>query len=425
MNRNNLIKAEEYCTLITSHLVAGTFTEDWLNSLIGKESRNEATPRELVLTCQQMLEQYKEHYFKQRKNDKNPAHGWKIQYLHTEKTLSQYDLPITLKIVREIIDCTENDSTNRTHHLNGLVNLFKHFDNTEFKNIVKRYKAENNPKNKIKHIPDNYEIMNVYDYGFRVHLKCPKGHRYRYEQWQFLYGLLATYGIRVHEAWNIKNWNYPVTLKDGDWLTTDSNSSDLDDNDNNNIYTWQQYRGSTTTIPAIVDPTNTNYLLCIGHETKTGYRVAFPLSPNGHNWVKEFNLIQPLNLPDIDDPLGYAGKNQDNCRKCSFLTGNWFRKKDYGFTPHALRHAYNIRGHKLGVNQKVLCDSLGHGLQMNSFTYLKHEGDNSKLQGILEAVSKDKDKRNEIETLLAKVKQLELENEKLRTELAMLKAIAN
>ncbi len=56
-------------------------------------------------------------------------------------------------------------------------------------------------------------------------------------------------------------------------------------------------------------------------------------------------------------------------------------KKKYGFTPHALRHAYNIRGHKLGINQKMLADSLGHSLQMNESTYRRHESDKSKLQG--------------------------------------------
>ncbi len=53
--------------------------------------------------------------------------------------------------------------------------------------------------------------------------------------------------------------------------------------------------------------------------------------------------------------------------------------KKYGFTPHALRHAYNIRGNQLGINQKMLADSLGHRLQMNSTTYLKHQSEKSKL----------------------------------------------
>lgn len=423
LNRNNLVKAEEYCTLITSQLIAGTFTDDWFNKLIGKEHKNEAKNNEIVLTCQQMLEQYKEHYFKQRKDNKTPNHTWNACYRYIELVLSQYDLPLTLKIIREIVDRTKNNTVNRKYHLNGLASLLKHFDNTEFKEVIKRYKSENNPKSRAKHIPNDNEIINVYEYGFKIHPSCRKDRRSSYEQWQFLYGLLATYGLRVHELWNIKNWSHPAILKDGDWLAIDSDNSDLDNEDDDSKFAWQQYRGQKITIPAILDPTNKTHLLAIGHKTKTGYRVAFPLSPNGHNWVKEFDLIQPFNLPDIKNPLSYKGHKGDSCFVCTGSASKWFNKKKYGFTPHALRHAYNIRGHKLGVNQKVLCDSLGHGLQMNSSTYLKHEGDNSKLEGILQEVNKDRVKRNEVEILRAEIKQLKLENERLRTELSMLKVI--
>ena len=423
LTKNNLAKAEQYCTLITSHLVAGTFTDDWLSALIGKEHLNEATEQERVLTSMEMLEQYKVHYFKQRKNNKSTSKNWYTNNCHIEKVLNQYDKPINLKIIREIIECTENNSLARAKHLNALANLLRHFDNSEFKDIIKKYKSENKPKPQNKHIPDDIEIMNVYEYGFQLDLRCPKIYRYRYEQWQFLYGLLATYGIRVHEAWNIKNWHHPVTLKDGDWLAIDDDGENIDNEDDDNKYVWQKYQGSNLTIPAIVYRTNTNHLLAIGHRTKTGYRVAFPLSPNGHDWVKEFNLLETLNLPKIDDPLTCFGSENSGSFKCTTKTGQWFKKKNYGFTPHALRHAYNIRGHKLGVNQKVLCDSLGHGLQMNSSTYLRHKGDNSKLQGILEAVSKDKQSRSEVEILKAENKQLELENERLRAELTMYKAI--
>ena len=98
-------------------------------------------------------------------------------------------------------------------------------------------------------------------------------------------------------------------------------------------------------------------------------------------------------------------------------------KKKYGFTPHALRHAYNIRGHKLGINQKMLADSLGHSLHMNGSTYMRHESDKSKLQGIKQAISEDRYKRSELESLWEENAYLKIENEKLRTKLAMYEAI--
>lgn len=423
LNRSNLIKAEDICKLITNQLVAGLFTEDWFYSLIGKEQKIEKKKQEVALTGKEMLEQYKTHFFKQRLNHKSFQCAWNNSFLHTEKILNQCNKPITLGTIKEIINQTKNNSETRTRHLNGLANLLKYFNNTEFKEIIKRHKAENNPKRKRKHIPDDIEIMNIYNSGFIPSKKCRGDYIYRYSQYQFLYGVLAVYGLRTHEAWSIKNWDKAVTLKNGDWLAIPDEDSDTSDRCENGKYSYQQYQGNKIVIPAILDPSNKEYLLCIGHETKTGYRVAFPLSPSGYNWIKEFNLLQPLNLPDFSSPLRRSGENNQSGIYCTKQTGKWFANKKYGFTPHALRHAYNIRGHKLGVNQKVLCDSLGHGLQMNSSTYLRHENDNSKLQGIRQAINEDNFKRSEVERLRHENTQLKAEVEKLKTENAMYKTL--
>ena len=82
--------------------------------------------------------------------------------------------------------------------------------------------------------------------------------------------MLATYGIRVHEAWNIKNWDTPVTLKDGDWIAIADDTEDVESEDEKGKYDYRQFHGQSITIPAILDPDNKDYLLCIGHETKTG-----------------------------------------------------------------------------------------------------------------------------------------------------------
>ena len=436
LDQKNLIEAEEICTLITSQLVAGTYTQEWLDSLLGKQKL--PTEKEKSLTCGKLIEQYKSHYFKQRKAYKNPRQSWKIYHSHAEKILlMNHDRPINTNIITEIIECTENNTLGRKYHLNGLANLLKYFEIDDFKQLIKRYKSENKPKFHNKYIPDDKEITDIYNIGFEINPNCAKDRRYRYSQWQFLYALLATYGLRVHEAWNIKNWDKTVTLKNGDWIAISNRKED--DNENEEyIYQWKKKQ---LIIPAILDPNNKDYLLCIGHDTKTGYRVAFPISPSGHSrnctWIKEFNLIQSLNLPDLPNPLAYKGKNNDSSYACTNMTGLWFRNHNYGFTPHALRHAYNIRGHKLEINQKVLADSLGHGLEMNSNNYLRHENDISKIQGIRQEVSKQAQKISKIQKLQDQLdktlkqnayltdenKYLKTEIEKLRTKLAMYEAI--
>lgn len=440
MTRSNLIEAEKICSLITGQLVADTFTMDWFYSLVGKSEK--VNQPEKPLTCGEMLEQYKTHYFKQRKSNKSPEGTWGNSYRHTEKALLKHkDSVINLKIVREVIDCTKNNSIARTRYLDGLANILKYFDNNEFKQVIKRYKSENNPKRKDKYIPTDSQIDYVYQTGFEINKHCSKNKRYRYAQWQFLYSLLATYGLRVHEAWNIKNWDEPVKLKAGDWIAIADDSSDINDESENGKFTFKQIEQDEV-IPAILDPDNEDYLLCIGHKTKTGYRVAFPMSPSGVgsdcDWIEKFNIVQPMNLPDIENPLDHHTSSL--ARRCALATAQWFnpvtkRRKNqrnntpdesdlrYGFTAHSLRHAYNIRGHKLGINQKMLADGLGHGLDMNSRTYMRHEQGNSKIQGLKQGIAKFSQKQSELERANEKIKHLEAENEKLRTELAMYRAL--
>ena len=447
LNKNNLIKAEEICSLITGQLVAGTFTEDWFYSVVGKE--NKVSNSEKFLTCGEMLEQYKAYYFKQKKETKNPRANWKANYRYLENTLSKYNKEVIhLKIVKEVIECTENNTPTRRATLNGLASFLSYFDNKEFKQLVKRYKKENNPKSKNKYVPTDSRIVKVYNTGFEPKKRCSKRWLYRYPQWQFLYGLLAVYGLRIHEAWNIKNWNKPVTLKAGEWIAI----ADLKDTKNESEqgnYNYTQMENDKI-IPAILDPKNEDYLLCIGHETKTGYRVAIPISPNGIgrncNWIKDFNLLQPMNLPDIKDPLG---KMYDDATSynCTFKTNAWFNPPTnyrrnklnntpnlstlrYGFTAHALRHAYNIRAHKLGVTPKIIANSLGHGMRMNLTTYTKYEQLNSKVDGFKQEFERQTNKKSfeqklqeQIAYLKDENKYLKAENEKLRTKLAMYEAI--
>ncbi len=388
-----------------------------------------------------MLKEYKAYYFKQRKNNKNPDGSWGNYYNHIEKTFLKYEKQvISLKIVREVIECTENNTANRRNHLCGIVSLLKYFDNNDYKSIIKKYKSENKPKPKDKHISTDSEIYQVYQTGFTINPNCRKDYRYRYAQWQFLYSLLAIYGLRVHEAWNIKNWDKPVMLKAGEWVGI-ADLNDAKSEDEEGKYTYHQI-DKKRVVPAIIDPKNKDYLLCIGHETKTGYRVAIPISPSGIGrnceWIREFNLVQSMNLPDIDNPLIHI-KNTST-RKCTSATARWFNNKStlrYGFTAHALCHAYNLRAHKLGVTPKMIADSLGHGMDINLKTYTRHEGIDSKIEGFQQEVNKEVGKQTEVQKLqnqLAesqkqvayqqdKIKHLESENNELKTRLRMYEAI--
>ena len=396
VSAKGILEAEAIARSVTNRLVAGKFDWDWFNDLIGKDTSEKTQ----VLTCKEMVEVYKKHYFKQRQSNKAVEESWYKRCKSIEEVLlSNENKCLSSSLVRQIVESKNNNSNARTKVINGLVEFLKYFNNTDFKEVIKQYKENNNPKPKKRSVPSDKRIIEVYKNGF-IPSPYVKKYRYRYPQWQFLYGLLATYGLRIHEAWNIANWDKPVTLKDDDWLTVD-----VDDKNSVEL----QRSGSDLIVPAILDPNNTNYILCIKHDTKTGYRAAFPLSPEGHNWVEEFNLLQPLNLPDIPEPLKTTSKSSSGF-PVTTATCHWFTQRKYGFTPHDLRHAWNHRGHQLGFNPKALADSLGHSITMNSTGYLRHMSDEVKLQGMKQAMVKEQNKRSENELLRE-------ENETLKAQL--------
>ena len=407
VSAKGILEAEKLAQLVTGQLVAGIFTWDWFNRLIGKDT-SEQTKQ---LTCKEMVEIYKKHYLEQRKDDKNPKGSWYQRCQMMENILGNLDKPLSLPLIRQVIESKENNSGVRATTISGLIGFLKYFNNTDYKEVIKEYRANNKVKRKTRNVPSDKRIMEVYQIGFAPKPRCQKRYLYRYPQWQFLYGLLATYGLRIHEAWNIANWDKPVTLRNGDWLavdTDDDNKIDL------------QREGEDLIIPAILDPSNKEHFLCINESTKTGHRVAAPLSPEGHNWIEEFNLLQPLNLPDIKNPFtranGYKGAYISTNKTCK-----WFSEHDYGFKPHDLRHAYNHRGYHLGYNPKALADSLGHSMKINSTGYLRHMSDQVKIQGIREAKFKEQNKRTEIELLREENKALKAENIALKQENELLK----
>ncbi len=306
---------------------------------------------------------------------------------------------------------TNNNSDTRRDTLNGLTNFLKFYEINDYKPIINDYKENNRIKRKQRNTPSSRRIIEVYESGFIPKRTIQFKHADRLTQWQFLYALLATYGLRIHEAWHIANWDKPVTLKNGDWVT-------IDIDDENSIEIQRDAEG--TVIPAILDPDNTRHILCIKHATKTGYRMAMPISPREHNWIEEFSLLQPLNLPDIKEPLKRRTK-EVGFFNCTQRTCRWFYEHEYGFTPHDLRHSYNHRGHLLGINPKTLADSLGHSMQMNSNNYLRHMSDNVKLKGMKEAIDKETETRSRVETLEIENEALKAENKDLLNEIELLK----
>ena len=226
------------------------------------------------------------------------------------------------------------------------------------------------PSTKHRRIPTDDEIINSYQhfehYALSRNLTIKKDKVDSWKLWRWVYGILATYGLRPREVF--------VNPDIGWWLSSENKD---------NI--WK------------VHP-----------DTKTGYREALPLHPE---WVGLFDLKNPEYLDLLKEEIsGKLTFSQINIIRVN--CSSWFRRVDIPFTPYDLRHAWAIRAHIMGVPLKAAADNLGHSVEVHTDIYQKWFGLENRKKVIKQAV----DKKDELESLRT-------ENVRLRTEVAYLKKI--
>lgn len=451
MTNDGVLKAIEKANLVTQAIQTETFSWDWFESTIQKKKlttkekeqlKEQKEKEEENKSVGELFAAYKKQWFdedmRSKKPRKNAQRSWQNYYRWLDKTFlneENYNQKLSSALVAGCIKNTQKDSETRTKTLNSLRNFLEWCDRwDDYSKLINKYKKDNKPVKKERNIPNDKKIEHIFENGFTPSKKGgnPRYH-YRFPQWQFFYSLLAVYGIRIHEAWNIANWDKPVTLGKGDWVEVEEVTDNIEDIENENIKTKVIQMEKEIILPAIRDPNNKEKRLAIKHDTKTGYRVAYPLSPVGKDWFEQFGLNQPFNLPDVKNPLGYTGNNSSSYN-CTGQATYWFRRKEYSFTPHDLRHAWNIRGHVQGRTPIALAHSLGHKLDTNTKTYLKMsinrkietmDNEFNKTQSESEELKEQlKQKDIEIAQLKTAIQFKDEEIERLRTELKMKPAIA-
>ncbi|MEG4058566.1 MULTISPECIES: site-specific recombinase [unclassified Microcoleus] len=124
-------------------------------------------------------------------------------------------------------------------------------------------------------------------------------------QWQWVYGVLATYGLRDHEAFYLDLSKFPIAQV---------------------------------------------------LESKTGYRQCWPLRPE---WAEEWDLAT-IKRP----PVTGACHADYGARVCKF-----FARSPAGFCAYDLRHAWAIRAISFGLDVSLAAKQMGHSLNTHTQTY--------------------------------------------------------
>jgi integrase len=182
------------------------------------------------------------------------------------------------------------------------LNAFAQFLQLDLPEPIKNsYGTYSNSSTKLRDLPTDSDIIAQWE-------RIPN------PAWQFVYGIMATYGLRNHEVFFC---NYEA-LKNGD-----------------------------TRIDVL-------------SSTKTGSHEVWPFQPA---WIEQFNLRQ-IQLPEINCDLTTTTLQRVGQR----VTAQ-FRRYGIPFSPYDLRHAWAVRTIHYGLPDTVAAKMMGHSTMIHSRTY--------------------------------------------------------
>jgi integrase len=342
-------------------LITKQFT--WTPELLGKHAQRLTLVEENkpVKVIADLIQEYEREFWKTHEKNRQGIRTWESHYLRHLKKLPQ-DVPISNSALSTAFEKTKPNSSSR-FYLAWQLKKFCEFCGIEGAKIIDSY-ATPKPHPTIRKVPTDEEIIQGFQqigtplspYTSKDHLTLP-------EQWQWAYGMLATYGLRPHELFAV----------------------DLD---------------------AFMNSANTFHLVILNPSltdgTKTGERNCGipPLYPH---WVELFDL------KNIKSPYN-EGTLSNKTAKLQIR----FRNTQLNFKPYDLRHAYAIRGHRLRVPIKTMADYMGHTVQEHTKTYQRWMSEDANLEIYQEVVIHRVGTTKE--ALKERIRELEAENLALKAE---------
>ncbi len=341
---------------------------EWNDKYLGKNLNN----KESKIVLAQIIDEFEKKYFQTHKLTVKSEHTF-----HTYKRIITKHIPNNFDLRKgnyiELFEKIDSEAI-REKLKQCLHVLSRCFDlDIDLKNIRTSRKPTQDRK-----IPSDYDIEQGY---FLFHKrgqeirKFKDGRHEDYLFWQWVYGMLATYGLRPHELFKHPNIEW--------WLS----------------------------------PENTNNTWKVNDITKTGYREVLPLPSS---WINTFELKNKKNV-EILKVKSKEIEDYKSTKKIVSYVSRWMNKINLDFKPYDLRHAWAIRAHLLGIPIKAAADNLGHTVQIHTETYQRWFSLDNRKRAINEALNK----KDEVEMLQLENSQLKEEIEKLKIEITKLKLIQN
>ncbi|MEH2456562.1 site-specific integrase [Nostoc sp.] len=242
-----------------------------------------------------LIQRFEKYYFETRDRNQQSQTTWVIDYWRIFKKLPQTEILLPDNIL-EVVTATSPDTKTRKRTCMALSALAK-FAQVEIN--LKPYRGKYSPRLVTpRNLPSDITIAKRF-------------YEIESDDWRWVYGMLATYGLRNHEVFRL----------------------DL---------------GSLA---------SGNYIVSVGENSKTGCRRVWPCYPE---WFEEFNL-QEVVLPKVD-------LNQAN-HALGHVVTVWFNRHAIGFAPYNLRHCWAIRSLEFGLDITLSAQQMGHSAKVHSELY--------------------------------------------------------
>ncbi|WP_304608006.1 site-specific integrase [Leptolyngbya sp. NIES-2104] len=296
-----LKQIEQEAKIVAAQLIQNKF--DWREYLTFTDGK-----RLSQQTLNQQIAAFEQYFFEQPERSINPASTkttWTSAYAPYLRKLSAIaaDSPsLTLtEVIYKTIDATKNHSRSRQLCCTTL-SAFAEFLNLalpkDLKTLSGRYGAS---QTQMRQLPSDDEILAIW-------ATIPNS------AWQFVYGMMATFGLRNHEVFycNLSGLN----------------------------------KGETS---IEVLPT-----------TKTGSHQVWAFHPE---WIEAFNL-RDVQLPSVETDLSKTTLQQVGKRVTT-----QFHRYELPFSPYDLRHAWAVRTIHIGLSDTVAAKMMGHSVLVHTRTY--------------------------------------------------------
>ncbi|MEL6814248.1 MAG: site-specific integrase [Cyanobacteria bacterium J06598_3] len=302
-HKAGLKKIEKTAKVIAAQLIENTF--DW-QAYLGPGAGLKRVGADLSA----QIAAFEAYFFQQRADSTQPASvrtTWAKAYVPYLRKLSAiakqhptFSLP---EAIYATVQSTKANSRSRQVCCTALDALATFLNTplpTELKSFWGNY---GNSKTQVRTLPTDEEILSAYKT-----IKNPA--------WRFVYGIMATYGLRNHE----------VFFSDYAMLASGDEEAAIE----------------------------------VLETTKTGQHDVWPFYPE---WVEQFNL-RAVNLPKINTDL-----SKTTLQLVGQQVSLQFKRYGIPFAPYDLRHAWAVRTVHMGLPDTVSARMMGHSVAVHNRTY--------------------------------------------------------